>query len=141
WLKSPLFLFVFISFGLCFSCKTSSKAGNEYLYHFDSEVSVIIGQPEKIRELQKREWIKYQQSGDILYLLSSKYAELFLFYDKRKVPLEQVPITFELLKLNNEKYDYITIACNFNLAFQLETVSPGQSFQFLDNAISLDEQS
>ncbi|MET3536130.1 transcriptional regulator [Chryseobacterium limigenitum] len=48
---------------------------------------------------------------------------------------------YELLRINNDEYDYITTACNFNLALEFEQASPKLCLQFLDAAIKIEEKS
>ncbi|WP_048505262.1 hypothetical protein [Chryseobacterium angstadtii] len=91
----------------------------------------------EIKKIYSRELQKYQQTGDRLFLLGSKYAELPLKADER---LKQIPMVYELLRLNNGKYSYISIACNFNLASQFEKSSPEWSLKCIDKAIELDEK-
>ncbi|SHE64596.1 tetratricopeptide repeat protein [Chryseobacterium sp. OV279] len=129
------------------SCQSSKKEEvNGYFRHINEEVSKLIYQKEKIKELKAREQKKYESTGERKYQISSKYIELFYDFndteDKNdEFGLSQIPIVYELLILNNNEYDYITIACNFNLAHQFEHKSPKLSMQFLDEAIKLDEKS
>ncbi|MDH6252961.1 DNA-binding CsgD family transcriptional regulator [Chryseobacterium sp. H1D6B] len=125
------------------SCHSSKEAENKYLYDINGEVSTVIYKPTKIKALHDREAEKYKKTGDKKYLISSRYIDLFYYYNStdNKDGLKQLPLVYELLKLNNNEYDYISIACNFNLAFQFENNSPKLAFHFLDEAIVQDEKS
>lgn len=130
-LSSLLFLFLFIS------CVQPDK-GNEYFASLDREISPHRGTKlEEIKNIYIREHQKYTETGKKIFLISSKYTELALYADER---LTQIPMVYELLKLNNDKYDYVSIACNFNLASQFEKSSPEWSLKCIDKAIELDER-
>jgi len=134
---------IIISFTALFylfcSCNTSGQDGNDYLYKFNDEVSAVKNQPEKVKALEKRELEKYRKSGNRLYLISSKYSHLFINFGIFPNAGE-IPYIYELMCLNDDQYAYITIVCNFNLAYQFENISPEQSMQFLNKAIEADEK-
>ncbi|MBB6329137.1 DNA-binding CsgD family transcriptional regulator [Chryseobacterium sediminis] len=69
--------------------------------------------------------------------MSSKFTELFIYRNDR---VKQILLVYKLLKLNNDRYNYISISCNCNLAYQFEKTSPQQAMRFIDAAISLDLQ-
>lgn len=121
------------------SCTTSVEKGDDYLYKFNDEVSAITNQPEKIKALGKRELEKYKKTGDRLYLISSKYCGLFIRHGEFP-NIDEITLDYELLNLNNNQYNYITITSNFNLAYQFVNISPDQSMQFLNKAIEMDEK-
>lgn len=128
------------------SCHSKKDEANNYFNRINEDVSRFIQQPEKIKELKEREQKKYEKTGERKYQISSKYVELFYDFDDSEdrndeTGLSQISVVYELLILNNNEYDYITIACNFNLAHQFEHKSPKLSMQFLDEAIKLDEKS
>ncbi|MCT2562725.1 hypothetical protein [Chryseobacterium herbae] len=128
------------------SCSSSKKEeANNYFNQINQHVSKVIYQPEKIKELKEREQKKYESTGDRIYKISSRYIELFYNFNNSgnkndENAINQIPIVYELLILNNNDYDYITIACNFNLAHQFEHKSPKLAMQFLNEAIKLDEK-
>ncbi|WP_223606297.1 tetratricopeptide repeat protein [Chryseobacterium sp. OSA05B] len=131
-------LIVLVFSVLVVSCGSSEKdEANIYFYNINNEISKIAGQPEKIKALQVREQKKYENTGDRKYQISSRYVELFYNYNNSN----QIPVVYELLMLNNNEYDYITIASNFNLAFQFEQQSPKLAMRFLNEAIMVDEKS
>ncbi|KFF16165.1 hypothetical protein [Chryseobacterium sp. JM1] len=140
-------LTVLLFFVFVISCHSSKKEeANNYFNRINEDVSKIVHQPQKIKELKAREQTKYVRTHDRKYQISSKYIELFYDFDDSEdrndeYGLSQIPIVYELLILNNNEYDYITIACNFNLAHQFEHKSPKLSMQFLNDAIKLDEKS
>ncbi|WP_223606298.1 tetratricopeptide repeat protein [Chryseobacterium sp. OSA05B] len=130
------------------SCSSSEKdEANNYFYNINEEVSNVANNPEKIKALHDRELEKYKDTGDRKYQIGSRYIELFYSYKgssenpNDEIAIKQIPIVYELLMLNNNEYDYITIACNFNLAHQFEHKSPKLAMQFLNDAIKLDERS
>lgn len=125
------------------SCNYNKDKDNQYLYNINSEGLSSIRQPEKIKAIEKRELKKYKATNNRLYLISSKFITLYNYADDKKndYDLRQIPLIYELQKLNNNEYEYITIACNFALAFQFENSSPDLSFQFLNEAIEQDEKS
>ncbi|KPE49909.1 tetratricopeptide repeat protein [Chryseobacterium indologenes] len=138
---SPVIKFIAllaIFFILLASCNTSRHDGDNYLYKIHDEVSAAGNKPQKIMKIVNRELEKYKKSGDRLYLISSKYCDLFNY--QGDIEIEQVPKAYELLGLNNGKYNFITIACNFSLAYKFVNTSPDQSMQFLDSAIEDDEK-
>lgn len=132
-MKNPLYYLFFILF---FSCqKTSTAEGNDYLYNLNNELTQADYNIPKLKAISDRELKKYKATNDKLYLLSSKYAEVFLH-----PKIEQIRLDYEMLKLNDNKYQYITIANNFNLALQFEFSSPKLSQDFLNEAIAVDEK-
>lgn len=139
------FLASFLLLMCIFSCNSSKEETNRYFQGIDEEVSSITGYPDKIRILQERELKKYKNTGEHKYQISSKYLELYYNFEDSKdkndgAKIVQIPIVYELLSLNNNEFDYITIACNFDLAYQFEDKSPKLSMQFLNDAIKIDEE-
>lgn len=127
--------FLIISLVLLNSCH--SKDDNNYFFEIDQKFSDANSDHQKIYALYRIELEKYKETKDVKYLVSSKYGELFLYPNDRSK--KQIALIYELLKINDDKYDYINIACNFNLAYQFEYTSPKLSLQFLDEAIKIDE--
>ncbi|SFN14376.1 Tetratricopeptide repeat-containing protein [Chryseobacterium oleae] len=127
------------------SCGSSQKdEANIYFGNLNTLISKIGSQPEKIKALQAREQKKYESTGDRKYQISSKYIEfLYITNDSRLKKDENIvndiPVMYELLMLNNNEYDYITIVCDFSLAHKFEHQSPKLAMQFLDDAIKLEE--
>ncbi|MDR6919566.1 hypothetical protein [Chryseobacterium sp. 2987] len=105
----------------------------------EEEIKPIVSDPKKIRLLYDRELKKYKKSNDLKYLMSSKYLERFLYIGEDN-NIKQVPLIYELLKLNDSKSEYISISCNFALALQFEQNSPEFGLKFLDDAIKIDER-
>ncbi|WP_449399386.1 hypothetical protein [Chryseobacterium wanjuense] len=101
------------------------------------EIKDINQNPEKISVIYKREFKKYRQTHELKYLLSSKYVETFLYQDSDP---KRISLSYELLRINDDENDYITIACNFFLALKIEETSPKLSLQFLNEAIKMDEK-
>ncbi|KMQ69495.1 hypothetical protein ACM39_00015 [Chryseobacterium sp. FH2] len=126
---------------VCFSCTPSKSELNQYFFDINREVSVAVAghDIEKIKDIYNRELKKYKEFNTKQYLISSKFVELSLYqnrYDKDKQLL-----LYELIKINDDQYDYISIACNYYLSIQLENTSPELSLEFLKKAIVLDEKS
>ncbi|SFN95744.1 Tetratricopeptide repeat-containing protein, partial [Chryseobacterium oleae] len=139
------FLIVFIFSMIVFSCGSSQKdEGSIYFANLDILTNKIENQPEKIKALQAREQKKYESTGDRKYQIGSKYIEfLYVANDSRLKNKENIvndiPVVYELLMLNNNEYDYITIVGDFSLAHKFEHQSPKLAMQFLDDAIKLEE--
>lgn len=135
-MKSALFYLFCIT--IITSCE-SSKKDNDYLQSITDEISFHQKEnPEKVKEIYNRELQKYKHNGKKIFLLSSKYVELSLYAGER---LKQIPMMYELLRLNNNKNVYISILGNYNLALQFETSSPEWSLKCVDNAIEYSEKS
>lgn len=128
-------IFAFILLFTLNSCGSEDK--NLYFKAINNEITKIQRDHRKIETIYNRELGKYKRTHDEKYLVSSKYAEYFLFPDNK---LKKISLIYELLKINDNKYDYITIACNFFLAFELERTSQKLSLQFLNDAIKIDER-
>lgn len=119
------------------SC-SSPEQGNEYLHSIDREISPFRGKNKgEIEKIYIRELRKYKQTGKKIFLLSSKYVNLVIHVNER---LKQIPMVYELLRLNDNQYDYIIIACNYNLANQFEKSSPEWALKCIDTAIESDEK-
>lgn len=130
---------ILILFLLIISCQSSKDNDNKYFYNFNHELSVPKLGLNQIQALYNRELKKYKQTGNRKFLISSKFAQM-LMHRSPDDRIEQIPLVYELLKLNNDQYDYITIACKVNLAPQLETTSPDLSMQVINEAILLEEK-
>ncbi|WP_150114748.1 hypothetical protein [Chryseobacterium sp. IHB B 17019] len=128
-------IFVLISLLIMNSCH--SENDNDYFHGIDKEVTEINQHQWKVYAIYKRELKKYQTTKDLKYLLSSKYVESFLDPDNKS---KQISIIYELLRINDDENDYITIACNFFLSLKIEDTSPKLSLQFLNEAIKIDEK-
>lgn len=123
---------------LLLSCE-SKKEDNEYLHSIDKELSPLKGNNKQVEKLYKRELQKYHNTGKEIFLISSKYVELALYGDP-SLRLKQIPMVYDLLKLNKDRYDYLTIALNYNLASHFEKSSPEWSMKCIDEAINTDEK-
>lgn len=135
-----IYQFVFF-FLLVYSCNSRREDGNAYLQQLDKEVSAFYLEPKKINDIYRRELAKYKKSNDDLYLISSVYVQFFADYYKMDgINDKHFPRAYELLKINDGRYEYITIASNFYLALQTEYTSPNQSLSFLNEAIRIDEK-
>jgi len=128
-------IFLLISLWIMNSCH--SENDNMYFQGIDKEVTEINQNHGKIYAIYKRELKKYQTTKDLKYLLSSKYVESFLFPENRS---KQISIIYELLRINDDENEYITIACNFFLSLKIEDTSPKLSLQFLNESIKIDEK-
>lgn len=134
-MKKAITLFLLTLFTI--SCE-SKKEINEYLHDIDQELSPLKGDTEKVRVLYNRESLRYDRTGDKKYFYSSKLIEPALYADAR---LKQIPLVYNLLSINNGKYDFITVFGNYNLASQFESSSPDWSLQCIEKAISTAEKS
>lgn len=114
-----------------------SENDNEYFRDIDKEIVDTGNNYSKILAIYKRELKKYQQTHELKYLLCSKYVETSLYNNSDP---KRISLAYELLRINNDENDYITIACNFFLAVKIEETSPKLSLQFLNEAIKMDEK-
>ncbi len=114
-----------------------SENDNEYFRGIDKEVTETGRDYRKISTIYKRELKKYQRTHELKYLLSSKYVETSLYQESDP---KRISLVYELLRINDDENDYITIACNFFLALKIEETSPKLSLQFLNEAIKMDEK-
>lgn len=138
------YILVFFSLLFLVSCQPSPKneeADNKYFLNLLDEFSVIlnqgdlISQPGKFQRLYSREQKKYKETGDVKYQLSSKFVKMFSLHQS---PVKQLPVIYELLKLNNGKYACISTVGNLGLAIYFEENSPDLSYDFLNEAIKSD---
>lgn len=113
------------------------EVNNDYFFSITKEIYFSRTDINVIKKIRRRETEKYIKTGDVGYLISREYAEFFLHLDK---PIDQLPIIYELLKLNNDRYEFISVSCNFSLALQLENNSPILAREYLDKAINLSEK-
>lgn len=130
---------VFLLLSLIMLSCESKEEGNEYLHTVNTELSPLKGDQKKVEKLYRRELEKYYKTGNEIFLISSKYVELALYGDP-SMRLKQIPMVYDLLKLNRERYDYLTIALNYNLASHFEKSSPEWSMKCIDEAIEADEK-
>lgn len=130
------FLLLLLSCLLFLSCQ-KEKDENEYFYKITNELSPINDSPEKISPIYKRELEQFKKTGNEKYLISAKYVQIFLHQDN---DYKQIPLLFELLALNDNKYVFISMACNFSLSLKLEHNSPKLAMQLIDNAIADDQK-
>lgn len=139
--RTLIFFISLFSLWLITSCH--SEDDNDYFYNLNDYVSAEYTNFNltNIRAQYHRELAKYKKTGDKKYLLSSKYVELFLYdYNNPNYALLEIPRIYELQKLNNDQYQYISIASNFGLALHLEHNSPKLAMQYLNEAIKTDEK-
>ncbi|MFN1219001.1 helix-turn-helix domain-containing protein [Chryseobacterium kwangjuense] len=114
-----------------------AQSDNDYFFELSKEISHIQDHPEKIKMLYKREIKKLRQTNDFKFLISSRYIQLFFYL---KEPLQQIPLTYELLSINDNRYPFISIACNFSIALKFEKNSPKLAMQYIDKAIIENEK-
>ncbi|WP_223609262.1 hypothetical protein [Chryseobacterium sp. OSA05B] len=106
--------------------------GNVYFHKITQEITPIVDDAAKIAVIQKRELEKFNKEGDEKYLISSKYAELFLYRNNTN---RQISLVYNLLKINNNRYEYISMISYFSVAIGLEETSPELAMHFIDKAI------
>ncbi|WP_034670371.1 helix-turn-helix transcriptional regulator [Chryseobacterium populi] len=110
---------------------------DDYFYKITEELIPIIHKTDKILIIQRRELDQFKKTGGDKYLISSKYIDMFLH---KEDPSKQIEIAYDLLRINRGRYDFISMACNFNLAITLENISPKLAMQFVSAAIKYDEK-
>lgn len=135
------FLLYFLTFIFLFTSCNSSR-DDDYFDTLNKKISKSLSSRKEnrdviIKRFYNEELQKYNQDKKQLYLVSSKYVNV-LYYSEIKN--EQVPLVYELLKLNNGKYKYVDIACNYNLATQFEISSPEWSMSHINEAIKSNEK-
>ncbi|MBL1220196.1 tetratricopeptide repeat protein [Chryseobacterium sp. L7] len=126
-----LFFMFFIT-----SCKPEEE--DDYFLAISKELTIEVrNDPEKMKEIFTRELDKYQETGDMKFLISSKQVEVVIYgNDKQK----QIPLCYDLLKLNNGRYPFITINCNNNLSAYFEKSSPEWALKYVNDAIRVSEK-
>lgn len=106
--------------------------------HFvDLEVEISKLNSNQIVNIVNRELEKFNSTNDSLYYMTSKYVELYSLSESTKY--KNLPIYFELLKINNNKYESLTVGCLFGIAQQLEKLAPELSLESLNKAIEVEE--
>lgn len=121
---------------LLYSCHV--KHDDEYFYKLDEKNTIVNNDLVKISEIYQQELAKYKKTHDLKYLISSKYEEQFLYPDNKS---KKISLIYELLRINDGEYKFITVACNFFLAIELRETSPKLCLQFLNEAIKVEEES
>lgn len=138
-MRSITLLLIFL---LLTSCKRQNVDGNAYLIAIDHKVDSINSDYHQVNNLIAEEEKKHRVSGDKLYLLSANYLKLFRYRNNLSFTeslhniTRQIPMVFELERINAEEYPFITMASSFNLALKFEESSPELADEFLDKAIS-----
>ncbi|SHF79352.1 tetratricopeptide repeat protein [Chryseobacterium sp. OV279] len=126
-----IILYIICLLSISTSCRPVSDENN-YFHKITQELKPIVSNNAKIENIRKRELEKFEKEKDQKYLISSKYVELFLYqYNTNK----QLLIVHELLKLNKDRYPYISMTSNYNIAILLESTSPELAMNFIDKAI------
>ncbi|EJL70172.1 hypothetical protein PMI13_02875 [Chryseobacterium populi] len=126
------YVFLFVS-----SFQKMTINDDDYFYKITEELIPIIHKTDKILIIQRRELDQFKKTGGDKYLISSKYIDMFLH---KEDPSKQIEIAYDLLRINRGRYDFISMACNFNLAITLENISPKLAMQFVSAAIKYDEK-
>ncbi|NIF07244.1 hypothetical protein F3J23_17625 [Chryseobacterium sp. Tr-659] len=128
--------YLFIFFLLFISCKRAENS-NKYFYNITKELSPFQYDTSYINKAKAREFEKYKKTGEKKYLISSKYIEFLLLREETSPAkyFDQIPLALDLLKLNNDKYSFISMSCYFHLSLKLEKSSPDLAMKFLDSAI------
>ncbi|MCD1117783.1 tetratricopeptide repeat protein [Chryseobacterium turcicum] len=134
------YLLYFFTFSFLFiSCNSSGD--DDYFDSLNKKINNSIASAKEdrdaiVKRFYNEELQKYNQDKKRLYQISSKYVNVLYYSEKRN---EQIPLVYDLLKLNNGKYKYVSIACNYNLATQFEISSPEWSMKYINEAIELNE--
>lgn len=125
-IRAFFFLILFQNF--CFASQENEK---DYFDLLDAELGNVYNNKVKVNKIIERETIKYNKTGNKKYLLSSKYAELFLYPVN---DTELISKNYEILELNKNEFTYITLRTQFNLS-NLFINDPEKALFFIDNAI------
>lgn len=109
--------------------------GQEYLDSINIELSKANNDKNIITEIANTELKKFEKTKDSLYYFSYQFAVLHSYNLDESLKIKQFILATELVRLNNNKYVFLTINANYNIALQLEYYSPKLSLKFLDDAI------
>lgn len=128
----------FVLFFLLFITSCHSEEENDYFLAISKELTIEVrNDPEKMKEIFTRELEKYHETGNIKFLISSKQVEIVIYgNDKQK----QIPLCYDLLKINKNRYPFITINCNNNLSAYFEKSAPDWALRYIDAAIEASEK-
>lgn len=108
-----------------------------YFVDLDVEISKLSSH-DKIKNIIKREREKFDSTNDSLYYMTSKYAEFYNLNDSNRY--ESLPLYFELLKVNSNKYESLTIMCYYGIAQQFEKIAPKLSIEAINQAIESEQK-
>lgn len=117
-LYSLFFSFLFIS--------CNSTKGDEYFDELHKKIDKTLHKQKEDRDIiiknfYNQELQKYNESNKKLYLISSKYVNILYHAEKRN---EQIPLVYDLLRLNNGKYKYVSIAATIIWQLSLKLALP-----------------
>ncbi|NIF05925.1 tetratricopeptide repeat protein [Chryseobacterium sp. Tr-659] len=131
-MKESVFWILFIPLFLIISCNHNNKE-SDYFFELGKEMNMYVREdPGKMKKIFYRELNKYHKTGNIKYLISSKQVEMAInSNDKQK----QILLCYDLLRLNNNRYTYITINCNACLSAYFEKSSPEWALKYINIAI------
>ncbi len=127
-------ILLFVLFFILTSCH--AEKDNSYFYDINKELSEVSDNQEVISNIYKRELEKYKHTHELKYLLSSKFVLTFKEPDEKS---KKVSLIYELLRINDDDYEFITAFCKLSLALEFENTSPKLSLQFLNEAIKIEE--
>lgn len=125
----PIFLFLF-------SQLFHSQSPEKYFKDLDIELRTLKNDSIKLKSIVERENTKGKTTKNDLYYFSSKYANLYLI-NSRGDDLKNIAGTYQLLKLNKEKFKCIDIYCYYILSQNFGSFSPKLSMEYIDNAINI----
>lgn len=117
-------------------CSIALSQEKNIFVDLEVELSKLNANNQRIN-IVNREREKFKSTHDSLYYMTSRYAELYTFNEDNRY--KTLPILFELIKINNNNYESLTIGCNFGIAQQLENVAPDISLECLNRAIEAEE--
>lgn len=104
---------------------------NDYFEVLDEELGNNIGNTRKITAIVERETAKYKNTGEKKYLISSKFAKLYLHYSN---DIELLSENYEIYTLNENEFPYVNIKVQYNLS-QFFIDNPEKANSFIDKGI------
>ncbi|NIF06669.1 tetratricopeptide repeat protein [Chryseobacterium sp. Tr-659] len=129
----PIFLLLLFFFTSC-----EREEENDYFLAISKELTLDVKKdPVKMKEIFTRELQKYQETGNTKFLISSKQVEMVIYENDK---LKQIPLCYDLMKINDDRYAFITIDCNSNLAAYFEKSAPDWAMRYINIAINISEE-
>ncbi|MBL1221536.1 tetratricopeptide repeat protein [Chryseobacterium sp. L7] len=135
------FLCLLLLLPFIWGCTASQDEESAYFERLVKQAEARQGNLKAISTISRKELEKYHETGDDKFLIGSKYTDLYSIFAKYstnqdEIVLRQLPLLYEILSINNGKYKYINIICNYGFSFSFEHNSPNLAMQFVDQGIT-----
>lgn len=125
------YFFVLLIF---FSCGKNTKP--DY-FNLNDEITNSQGNSNELKKIVEREKQKFLFSQNLSTELSYRYAESFLIDNNR---IDKISKLYEIILKNNNKYEPITLLCDYHIAEELQQSSPILALEFIDEAIEIEKK-